>query len=211
MDDTERWKALRQYEEQQRQARLAREQKITEERERRQQRVLERQVQQEAERRAIEQQRQAQEVIHPQQSEGLQQIATLAENLHIADQQRNAALQEAKRRAQETEQVKSAGSPIEHAFAEAWRKAHPDIELQRQYPIGRYRVDFAYPETHLIIELDGHQFHSTRKHRNRDYQRQRELEEQGWAFIRFTGSEVVNDVVFCVEAVWKRIQERMER
>ena len=70
-----------------------------------------------------------------------------------------------------------------------------------QYPILNYRVDFALPDEHLVIELDGHDYHKTKEQRTSDAKRERDLKELGWYVIRFTGTEIYRDVEKCVEQV----------
>ncbi len=131
-----------------------------------------------------------------------------AEEIRINDQQRQQALQEAARKLQEIQQAVQAGSPIENTFYDAWCVMYPDIKLERQYRVGKYKLDFAHVETHTAIELDGHQYHHTRKDRTKDYQRQRAIEADGWHFVRFTGSEIHNDVTSCVMTAYERIKAR---
>src|SRR6266536_3580930 len=63
-------------------------------------------------------------------------------------------------------------SPIETDFYEEWCKQFPNIELIRQFHILKYRVDFAHVETMMAIEIDGHNYHSGKRDRNKDYSRQ---------------------------------------
>ncbi|HEX3642856.1 MAG TPA: DUF559 domain-containing protein [Ktedonobacteraceae bacterium] len=134
-----------------------------------------------------------------------------AQDLRIAHQRSHDARLVAKQNLQERQQVVRNGSPIETAFFEAWCVAYPDITLIRQHQVLKYRLDFAHLDTKIAIELDGHSFHSSRKDRNKDYKRQREIETFGWSFVRFTGSEIFQDVGSCVEIVAKRIKEHMAR
>lgn len=94
-------------------------------------------------------------------------------------------------------------SPIEEQF---WEIAQHEIPgLIPQYHISRYRVDFALPDKHVIIELDGHEYHKTKKQRTADARRERNLQELGWRVIRFTGTEVYQDAQDCVEQVKRLI------
>lgn len=133
-------------------------------------------------------------------------LSTFAEQLRTMNQQAYKAQQEASQRLCETQQSVK-GSPIEEAFYAEWCLMYPQVELKRQYPIGKYRVDFAHLATHLVIELDGHKTHSSRKDRTRDYQRQRVIEDEGWTFLRFTGSEIYADTTSCVFITYNRIQQ----
>lgn len=56
--------------------------------------------------------------------------------------------------------------------------------------IGDYRVDFAFIKPKIAIEVDGHDYHSSKDQRAYDAKRDRFLQSEGWKVIRFTGSEV---------------------
>lgn len=87
-------------------------------------------------------------------------------------------------------------SPIEETF---WKHAQPEIAgLVAQYSIDRYRVDFAIPEKHIAIELDGHYAHKTAEQRTSDAQRERHLQALGWRVIRFTGTEIHRNLAQCI-------------
>ena len=53
------------------------------------------------------------------------------------------------------------------------------------------RVDFAYPDIKLAIEVDGYPGHGTRRRRQSDYDRDGDLLGIGWRVIRFTWEDVV--------------------
>jgi very-short-patch-repair endonuclease len=71
--------------------------------------------------------------------------------------------------------------------------------LKPQVVVGPYRVDLAILEKRVAIELDGHEFHKSREHRTRDAKRERYLQKQGWQVVRFTGTEIHNDVLQCIQ------------
>jgi uncharacterized protein DUF559/transcriptional regulator with AbiEi antitoxin domain of type IV toxin-antitoxin system len=54
------------------------------------------------------------------------------------------------------------------------------------------RADFAWPEHHLIVEIDGFAWHSSRDAVQRDYRRERRLKLAGWTVLRYTADEVTN-------------------
>ena len=61
-------------------------------------------------------------------------------------------------------------------------------KFRRQYPVGRYIVDFYHAEQKLIIELDGE------SHAERglpDEKRQSWLESEGYRVIRFSNDDVL--------------------
>jgi len=68
----------------------------------------------------------------------------------------------------------------------------------------RYRVDFALicQSVKVAIELDGHDFHErTKQQAKRDKSRDRALSREGWNVVRYTGSEVYEDVHACIDDV----------
>ena len=76
---------------------------------------------------------------------------------------------------------------------------------------GRYRVDFILKDARLIIELDGHEYHSTKEQLEKDAVRQRYLSRAGYTVIRFTGREINRSAASCVEEVRQIYKERMQR
>jgi len=102
------------------------------------------------------------------------------------------------------------GSPIEARFWDEWtrRGLNDRYKLTPQLEIlnGKYRLDFAHQPSMTAIELDGYEFHSDREQFTRDRRRQREIEQLGWRFIRFSGSEIHNGVAGCVKEAVTLIQ-----
>jgi very-short-patch-repair endonuclease len=76
---------------------------------------------------------------------------------------------------------------------------------------GRYRVDFILRDARLIIELDGHAYHSSPEQLEKDAIRQRYLTRAGYTVIRFTGREINRDSKSCVDEVRTIYKERMQR
>ena len=69
--------------------------------------------------------------------------------------------------------------------------------LECQFAIGIYRADFLMGNR-LIIELDGHESHTTKEQRYYDHKKQRFMTKEGYIVIRFTGSEIFVDPRKCV-------------
>ena len=94
----------------------------------------------------------------------------------------------------------------------------PMIVGALQYDVGPYRVDF-YLEGYdrnseltfkLAIECDGHEFHEkTKAQARRDKQRDRWLQTNGIAVLRFTGSEIWADAEKCVDQIHDFIASRV--
>ncbi|MEM5364832.1 DUF559 domain-containing protein [Paraburkholderia azotifigens] len=75
----------------------------------------------------------------------------------------------------------------------------------------RFRVDFLLKDARLIVELDGHAYHSTKEQLEKDAIRQRYLTRAGYSVVRFTGREVNRSAAACVAEVREMYQERIQR
>jgi len=93
-------------------------------------------------------------------------------------------------------------------MAELIEKEHWFGDLEKH---SRYRVDFILKDARLIIELDGHEFHSSKEQLEKDAVRQRYLTRAGYTVIRFTGREVNRSPTNCVAEVRQIYKERMQR
>lgn len=93
-------------------------------------------------------------------------------------------------------------SPIEKMFFCKCLNVEELWEVQPQYEIasdGRsYRADFALPDKKIVFELDGHEFHKSKEQRTNDARRERAFQKQGWKVVRFTGTEIYNNLSQCV-------------
>ena len=92
-------------------------------------------------------------------------------------------------------------SPAEVAF---WHVASVQLPgLVRQFHVQgtRYHLDFALPADMIGIEIDGHQWHSSRQQRQHDSQRDRILTGFGWRVLRFTASEILRNADGCAAEV----------
>lgn len=81
-----------------------------------------------------------------------------------------------------------------------------------ELPSAAYRLDFAVLSsdgTAINVELDGHDFHErTKDQAKRDKARDRALTTEGWIVLRFTGSEVYEDVAGCMGEINKVLRAR---
>jgi very-short-patch-repair endonuclease len=89
-------------------------------------------------------------------------------------------------------------SPLEQMFYEL---AFLDLHIYPQHPVGKYRLDFAIPDKRVAIELDGHEYHKTKYQRTHDAKRDRWLYGQGWHVLRFTGTEIHQDLNRCIDEI----------
>jgi very-short-patch-repair endonuclease len=79
------------------------------------------------------------------------------------------------------------------------------VKFRRQHPIGNYIVDFDSLDRKLIIELDGGQ-HNEEQVKEKDEQRTKWLESEGYKILRFWD----NDVLSNTEGVILLIQEALK-
>lgn len=77
----------------------------------------------------------------------------------------------------------------ERAFARLCREAWPDITIRQQYAIGRYIVDFYFPDQALIVEIDGGGHSDSLSDKKRD----NFMRKQGFKVIRFWNNEVLQN------------------
>jgi len=88
-----------------------------------------------------------------------------------------------------------------------WALTQLGIKFESQYPVNHgvdtlnrpryYFPDFAIPEESLLIECDGSYWHNESK----DKVRQDKLEGLGWNIIRFTNTEINNNLMGCADKV----------
>lgn len=86
-------------------------------------------------------------------------------------------------------------SALEDAFAALLERAGLPLPVpQHIVHIGgqRRRIDFAYPDLRLAIELDGYEFHAAPGAFEADRIRSNELTLLGWRTVRFTWHQVVH-------------------
>ena len=77
-----------------------------------------------------------------------------------------------------------------------------NLKFRRQYPIGKYIVDFLCIEKKIIIELDGWQ-HKKENYERYDTERTMFLEKLGFRVIRFWNNEINDNL----EGVMIKIEE----
>jgi very-short-patch-repair endonuclease len=81
--------------------------------------------------------------------------------------------------------------------------------FRRQMPIGPYVVDIACPAAKLIIEVDG-AHHGEKQQADRDAQRTRWLEGEGYRVLRFWNSDLIDNESGVLEAIYAAIHGSIE-
>ena len=101
--------------------------------------------------------------------------------------------------------IKITESPIEDILRCELLARH--IKFETQENIDKYRVDFFFRKANLIVEADGRKYHSTQRQRDNDFKRQLALIKKGYTVLRFTGSEIYQNVMGCVDKIEQMLNE----
>lgn len=107
------------------------------------------------------------------------------------------------------------------AAIEAAAKVEPSyarrmLLITPQFEVGGFRVDFLIQFfskrnqwERLVVECDGHDFHErTKRQAARDRARDRHMQAAGLTVFRFTGSEIFEAPVKCVEQVYQWLRSK---
>jgi very-short-patch-repair endonuclease len=87
--------------------------------------------------------------------------------------------------------TRSVSKAEKHLWKNVLSRKQIGERILRQRPIDKYIIDFFVPSLKLIIEIDGS---SHFLNGEKDAIRQRKLESLGYSLIRFTETEVLQDV-----------------
>jgi very-short-patch-repair endonuclease len=80
-----------------------------------------------------------------------------------------------------------------------------NLKFRKQHPIGKYIVDFVSFEKKIIIEVDGSQ-HMEPRNNEKDMERTKYLEDEGYTVLRFWN----NDVLTNIEGVGLKLLEQID-
>ncbi len=100
-------------------------------------------------------------------------------------------------------------SPLEDAMYRALKRE--EIIPERQFYVRTgsqmYCLDFCVfcKKRNIDIECDGERYHTLPDALSRDRQRNNDLASQGWAVLRFSGTQIRNDLPDCVRLIKKTI------
>jgi len=74
------------------------------------------------------------------------------------------------------------------------RSLPPSVgQFRLELPSGRVKLDRAWPEAMLAVELDGARHHTSPEDRQNDLARDRAMAAAGWVVLRFTYADVLRD------------------
>lgn len=68
-----------------------------------------------------------------------------------------------------------------------------DKSYVREYPLGRFSLDFAWVDKKLAIEIDGEHHERFDEQKKRDRAKDLLAESMGWKILRLKWKEVCND------------------
>lgn len=80
------------------------------------------------------------------------------------------------------------------------------IFLEQCPLLSRYVVDFCLPLFRIVIECDGDYWHSRIEIREHDAHRDHLLVRAGWMVLRFSGSEIREDIEACIRTIQAAIK-----
>ena len=80
---------------------------------------------------------------------------------------------------------------------------------ERQFSVGRYRIDFAYPRILVGLECEGYEYHGGRLAWKRDKRRTAWLESQGWRLIFVTWDDVTTEPEQTLHCMSGALQQRI--
>lgn len=80
-----------------------------------------------------------------------------------------------------------------------------NLKFKRQFPIGKYIVDFMCEEKKIVIEIDGGQ-HNEPFNIEYDKERTEFIESKGYKVIRFWNNEISDNL----EGVYLKLKENIE-
>ncbi len=84
------------------------------------------------------------------------------------------------------------------------KRAINNYRFRRQYPIGKYIVDFVCRHKKLVIEIDGGQ-HNTDNNIIYDNERTNFLETEGYKVLRFWNNDIDNNIEGVYEEIYKHL------
>lgn len=96
----------------------------------------------------------------------------------------------------------------EKFFAEVIANEFNDKAVQREYPIGRFSIDFAWVHLKKAIEIDGDQHERFEKQRESDARKDKTLKDAGWQVLRVKWKTMFRDTKVEIAKCKKFIDEQ---
>jgi very-short-patch-repair endonuclease len=83
-----------------------------------------------------------------------------------------------------------------------------ELRFRKQHPLGHYSLDFACLAARLAIEVDG-EIHSRGDHPARDARRDAIVADHGFATLRISAKDVLNDLDAVITAIVSACRDRL--
>ena len=80
------------------------------------------------------------------------------------------------------------------------------FKFRRQYGVESYVVDFCCPSAKIVIEADGDSHYIDDVAKEKDKQRQKEIEDLGFAVLRFTNKEITENIEGVLQVIANHLQ-----
>lgn len=74
-----------------------------------------------------------------------------------------------------------------------------DKDYVREFPFGRYSLDFAWPHKKVAIEIDGDQHQRFQVYIDRDLRKDSKLRDEGWKVLRISWKEMCRNTKAVIE------------
>jgi very-short-patch-repair endonuclease len=81
-------------------------------------------------------------------------------------------------------------------------------EPRTNHPVAGFSADFCWPEERLIVEVDGHGFHSDRMTVERDHRRDVVHRDAGYEVLRFTGRQRDHAPLYVTAVIARSLERR---
>lgn len=76
-----------------------------------------------------------------------------------------------------------------------------NIKYEFQYQLGRFVIDFAFPDCKLAVEADGIYWHNLPANKKRDKNKNEFLNKNGWSIVRLSEPDIIKSPGKCVEKI----------
>ena len=83
-------------------------------------------------------------------------------------------------------------------------------KFRRQHPVGIYVADFYCHKLKLIIELDG-SIHDLPETKEKDAQRENDLNAWGYKIVRFTNSDIMRSIASVLQEIKNTVEKESEK
>ena len=81
----------------------------------------------------------------------------------------------------------------------------------QQFPIGRYRADFAFPDERVVVEIDGWAFHRSQRRFQADHDKLNAITVAGWLPLAFTWHDLDANPIGTIEQLVTALRSRRVR